>query len=78
MHEFPSKVKAAADDFSPSVITQYAYDLAKEYNRFYAEVSIFNVADPKAMEFRILLSFLVARTLKKAMKLLGIDVPDRM
>ncbi len=78
LHEFPSKVKAAADDFSPSVITQYAYDLAKEYNRFYAEVSIFNVADPKAMEFRILLSFLVARTLKKAMKLLGIDVPDRM
>lgn len=78
LHGFPSKVLTAAEEYAPSVVTQFAYDLAKEYNRFYAEVSIFNEADEKAMHFRILLSFLVAKTLKKSMKLLGIEVPERM
>lgn len=75
---FPDKLKTAAEDYSPAVVTQFVYDLSKEYNRFYAEVSIFNEENENALKFRILLSRLVAETIKRAMKLLGINVPDRM
>jgi arginyl-tRNA synthetase len=56
---------------------QYAYDLAKTYNRFYTEVSIFQ-ATADTLYFRVALSGQVAQTIKKAMGLLGIQVPDRM
>lgn len=75
---FPEKIREAAETYSPSVIAQYVYDLAKEYNRFYAEVSIFNEQDKEAVKFRVKLSELVAQTIRKGMGLLGIDVPERM
>jgi len=78
LSEFPAKIKAAAEEFSPSVITQYIYDLAKEYNRFYAEVSIFKEDNETALRFRIMLSKMVADVIKRGMALLGINVPDRM
>lgn len=78
LSEFPDKVNAAAEEYSPSLIAQYVYELAKEYNRFYAELSIFNENDDAVKTTRVTLSFLVARTIKKAMSLLGIDVPERM
>ncbi|GEO07377.1 hypothetical protein AAE02nite_50410 [Adhaeribacter aerolatus] len=71
-------VAEAAGLFAPSVIGQYAYDLAKAYNRFYTEVSIFQETNPAALAFRVALSGKVAETVKKAMRLLGINVPDRM
>ena len=64
--------------YAPSVIGQFAYELAKTYNRFYTEVSIFQETDQQARSFRIALSGQVAKTIKKAMGLLGIQVPDRM
>jgi arginyl-tRNA synthetase len=76
--DFPSKVRLAGKDYSPAVVAQYAFDLAKDYNRFYQEVSIFNEADKEKMIFRIQLSNVVAKTIQKAMKLLGINVPERM
>jgi len=76
--EFPQKIALAAHDYAPSVIAQYAYDLAKEYNRFYTEVSIFGEENKDLLVSRVIFSKTVAQTIKTAMSLLGIQVPERM
>lgn len=68
----------AARNFAPSIIAQYAFDMAKAYNRFYTEVPIFQETDSKKLSFRIALSKQVAQTIKQMMGLLGIAVPERM
>ncbi|MBA9078557.1 arginine--tRNA ligase [Rufibacter quisquiliarum] len=68
----------AARNFAPSIIAQYAFDMAKAYNRFYTEVPIFQETDAKKLSFRIALSRQVAQTIKRMMVLLGIAVPERM
>jgi arginyl-tRNA synthetase len=78
LNEFEKKIQLAGEDYSPSVIAQYMFDLAKEYNRFYAELPIFNERDEKVQSFRIALSALTAKTIRRGMQLLGIKVPDRM
>jgi arginyl-tRNA synthetase len=78
LNDFEKKIRQAGEEFSPSQIAQYLFDLAKEYNRFYAELSIFNESDSKVQSFRIALSAMTAKTIKAGMKLLGINVPDRM
>jgi arginyl-tRNA synthetase len=75
---FPDRVKEAGNNYAPSIISQYAYDLAKEYNRFFAEVSIFNADTEAEKSFRVLLSEQVGKTIRTAMSLLGIGVPERM
>lgn len=76
--QYPVRVQSAANDFAPSVISFYVYELAKVYNQFYAEVSIFADPDPVAVKFRIALSKVVSETIHNALGLLGIDVPERM
>ncbi len=76
--QYPEKLNMAANQYSPSVISQFVYDLAKEYNRFYTEVSIFNESDENLQKFRVALSMLTAQTIKVSMGLLGVNVPDRM
>ncbi len=76
--EFNQKIEMAAQSYSPALIAQYAFDLAKTYNRFYNEVSILNENDFQVKQFRLLFSGLVAKTLNIAMKMLGIEVPNRM
>ena len=78
LYDFPSKVSMAGEEYSPSVIGQYVYELAKEYNRFYAELSIFNAEDKSSMAFRVELSAQVARVIRLGMNMLGIEVPERM
>ncbi|MTI20275.1 arginine--tRNA ligase, partial [Fulvivirga sp. RKSG066] len=78
LKDYPAKVKEAGDNYSPDIVAQYVYDLAKEYNRFYQEISIFNEEDETALRFRIALSGKVAEVIKKAMGLIGANVPDRM
>ncbi|WP_161890353.1 arginine--tRNA ligase [Pontibacter russatus] len=75
---YPAVVKEAGNLFAPSIIANYAYELAKAYNRFYQEVSIFNETDEQARNFRIALSAMVARFIRHSMRLLGIEVPERM
>ncbi|WP_394335780.1 arginine--tRNA ligase [Adhaeribacter pallidiroseus] len=75
---FPNVVQEAANLYAPSVVGQYAYELAKAYNRFYTEVSIFQETDPAALSFRVTLSKMVAQNIKRSMRLLGIEVPERM
>lgn len=76
--QYKEKLQNAADTYSPAVIAQYVYDLAKEYNRFYTGISIFNEDDAVLMQFRVALSALTAETIKVSMGLLGIEVPERM
>lgn len=78
LSRYETKVKEAAKDYSPAVIANYVYELAKEYNQFYQTIPIFNEQDASKLQFRIALSKAVADTIKKAMGLLGIRVPERM
>lgn len=75
---FPNRISVAAADFSPSILSLYAFELAKTYNQFYAEVSIFADPNPEAVQFRIALSKVVSETIRTALELLGIEVPERM
>ncbi|GAB3173887.1 arginine--tRNA ligase [Telluribacter humicola] len=76
--QYPSRVKTAGEEFAPSVISLYAFELAKVYNQFYAELSIFSDPDSQAVQLRVALSAAVAETIRHAMALLGIDVPEKM
>lgn len=75
---FESKVREAAKEYSPAVIANFAFDLAKQYNQFYQSIPIFSEEDASKLKFRIALSIMIAATLKKAMLLLGIQVPEKM
>lgn len=68
----------AADDYAPSLMANYCYDLAKTFNSFYAELTVMNEENESVKLMRLALIKAVADTLKKGMKLLGIDVPERM
>lgn len=76
--DFPSVVAEAGENYSPALIANYAYDLAKEYNQFYHDYSILREEDEQKRNLRLLLSFVVGRTLRSAMSLLGIEMPERM
>src|SRR5688500_13046079 len=75
---FENKVREAAREYSPSVIANYVYDLAREYNQFYQSIPIFNESDPARLKLRVILSETVASAIKRAMRLLGIEVPEKM
>ena len=75
---FEEVILQAARDYSPALLAQYVYDLAKDYNGFYQELSIFNEPDAHLVTFRIGLSRLTARVIRHSMNLLGIEVPNRM
>ncbi len=76
--QFPEVVRQAGNDYSPSVIANYVYDLVKEYNQFYHDFSILRESDEQLRSFRLLLSKNVAKIVRLGMQLLGIDVPERM
>ena len=75
---FPATIKVAAEEYAPSIVANYVYDLAKAYNGFYQEVQIFSEEDVQKVKMRIALSESVAKVINKSMSLLGVDVPDRM
>lgn len=76
--EFPAIVKQAGDEFSPALIANYVYDLVKEYNQFYHDFSILREENEDLKVFRLILSETIAAVIKTGMRLLGIDVPERM
>jgi arginyl-tRNA synthetase len=78
VNEYHSILEKAGNDYAPSVVANYCYDLAKTFNSFYAELSVMNEEDIAKKELRLSLIRLVADTLKKGMGLLGIEVPERM
>lgn len=78
LNSYNHKLQEAAREYSPAIIANFAYDLAKEYNQFYQSIPIFNESDPAKLKFRIAFSKVVADLLKKSMSLLGIHVPEKM
>ena len=76
--DFPVAVAKAGASYAPSVIAQYAYDLAKEYNQFYHDCPILRENDPAVLSLRLQLTAVTARTVAAALSLLGIRVPERM
>jgi arginyl-tRNA synthetase len=75
---FPEIIQNAAEQHSPALIANYTYDLVKEFNSFYQNVSILGVNNEDEKIFRVQLSTVVANTIKNAFSVLGIDVPERM
>ncbi len=78
MYDFPAVVRSASEEFNPSLIANYLYDLAKEFNQFYHEYSILKAETEVIKSLRIALSSAAGEIIKNGMFLLGIDVPDRM
>jgi arginyl-tRNA synthetase len=78
INNYINKLQEAAREHSPAVIANFAFDLAKAYNQFYQTIPIFNETDAAKLKFRIAFSQVVADVLKKSMRLLGIQVPEKM
>jgi arginyl-tRNA synthetase len=76
--QFPEIIKSAADAYSPALIANYVYELAKIFNKFYHEKSILQAEDEASKQFRFRLSAASGKVINKGMKLLGIEVPERM
>jgi arginyl-tRNA synthetase len=78
LNKFPEIIKTAAETYSPAIVANYVYELAKAYNKFYQDTPILKVDDENAKQFRLQLSSATAKAISKAMSLLGIEVPERM
>ena len=76
--EYPAVVRTAGEQFAPSVIAAYAYDLAKQFNGYYHDHSILKEENEAVRSLRLKLAAEVARVIRSAMSLLGINVPERM
>ena len=76
--DFPAVVEEAGKTYSPALIANYTYELAKEFNQFYHDYSILKEEDENVKVFRLELSRTVAGVIKRAFSLLGIEVPERM
>ncbi|MDB5122325.1 MAG: arginine--tRNA ligase [Mucilaginibacter sp.] len=78
LSQFPDIIQVAAAGFSPAIIANYLFELAKAYNKFYHEKSILQAEDEVLKQFRLQLSDASGKVIKKGMGLLGIEVPERM
>lgn len=78
LYEFPEAVKDAGDSYNPAVIANYVYELVKEYNHFYQTCPVLSEPDRELLNFRLILSQKTGEVIKSSMKLLGIEVPEKM
>ena len=78
LHALPESVAAAAAAYSPAMVANYAYDLAKAFNSFYQDTPILRESDARLKRFRVGLCAMVATALRNTMDILGIEVPERM
>jgi len=78
LSQFPALVKDAASSFSPALLANYLFELAREYNQFYHEFTILKEEDNSIRQLRLMLSKVTANVIKTGMNLLGIQVPERM
>jgi len=76
--QFPVAIKEAGDNYSPALVANYIYELVKEFNQFYHEFPILIEEDIQVRNLRLVIAETVGKTIKTGMKLLGIDVPERM
>jgi arginyl-tRNA synthetase len=78
LYQFPAMVRQAGEEFSPALIANYVYELAKEFNQFYQEIPVLKENRREIVLFRLILSSFTGDVIRRAMSLLGIRVPDRM
>jgi arginyl-tRNA synthetase len=78
IHDYPSVVLKAAEEYDPSLVANFSYDLAKKYHKFWHDLSVFNAETTEARAFRLSLSRAVGQVLKSSMGLLGVEMPERM
>ena len=78
LNSYPQKVADAAAQFSPAIIANFSYDLAKEFNQYYHETAILKEENEKILRFRLVLIETLASVLRSAMGILGIELPERM
>lgn len=78
LYDFPAVINQAADTYSPALVANYVYELVKNYNSFYHDFPILKEEELTTRLFRINLSLFCAQVIKNSMKLLGIEVPERM
>ena len=78
LSQFPGKVAESGASLSPAIIANYAYELAKEFNQYYHETPILKEENPTLLRYRLVLISIIASTLRTAMGLLGIELPERM
>lgn len=76
--QFPVAIKEAGEMYSPALIANYVYELVKEYNQFYHECPILTEENAEIRNLRLVISEMVGKVIKTGMKLLGIEVPERM
>ena len=78
LEQFPEVIQNAAEQHSPALVANYTYDLVKDFNSFYQNVSILGADKENEKIFRVQLSKTVGQTIKNAFSVLGIEVPERM
>ena len=78
LSSYPQKVSEAAAAYSPALIANFAYDLAKEFNQYYHETPVLKEPDAALLSLRLALIGTLASTLRRAMGILGIELPERM
>ena len=78
LFEYPGSIKEAGESLSPALIANYVYELAKEYNQFYHDFAILKAENKELRDFRLVLSTVIAQIIQSSMRLLGIEVPERM
>lgn len=78
LNEFPQTIQQASGNFNPALIANFVFELAREYNQFYHEFPMLKETDEITRKFRLGLSAFIGNTIKSAMGLLGIEVPERM
>ncbi len=78
LNAFPAKIAEGAQAYSPAVIANYAYDLAKEFNQYYHDTPILKEENPDILRMRLVLIDTLSAVLRKAMGILGIELPERM
>ena len=76
--DYPATVATAGEQFAPSVIAAYTYELCKTFNGYYHDHSILREENESGKKMRLQLAQQVARVINRSMRLLGIDVPERM
>jgi arginyl-tRNA synthetase len=78
LSSYPEVVRQASEEYSPALVANFGYDLAKEFNQFYQELPILKEEDASVREFRLALTSLTGQVIASAMHLLGISVPEKM
>ena len=75
---YPNIIKSSAENLNPALIANYIYDIVKTFNSYYQSVSILKIEDKSIQNFRLSLSFKIGLIIKSSMRLLGIEVPNKM